>query len=113
MLEVPAEVNDALQLVRENRARLEEAMTSDRKFSAKHADAAVKLASAVKTLSSEARLWANELTERAGRATPEQRTQAALTHLAGLPDGVRLGAYRQLAELESRSLRPVKIEVGQ
>lgn len=112
LLEVPTEVNEALALVRENRARLETEMAAKIAFSQKHSDAAGKLAQAVKALSTEARLWANELTERAGRATPEQRTQAAIQHLAGLPDGVRLDAYRRLAELEGRSIRPVKLEVA-
>jgi hypothetical protein len=111
LLEVPTEVNEALQLVRENRARLETEMASKMGFNAKHADAAGKLAQAVKALSTEARLWAQELTERAGRATPEMRTQAAVAHLAGLPQGVRLGAYRQLVEREERNVQPIKLEL--
>jgi hypothetical protein len=111
LLEVPTEVNDALALVRENRARLEKAMEADVKFSSKHSDAAGKLAQAVKALSTEARLWANELTERAGRATPEERTAAAVKHLAGLPQGVRAGAYRQLVEAESHALQPLGLEL--
>lgn len=111
LLEVPTEVNDALQLVRENRSRLETAMQADIKFSSKHADAAGKLAQAVKALSTEARLWATELTERAGRATPEQRTQAAIQHLVSLPQGVRLDAYRQLAERESHHVQPIGVQI--
>jgi hypothetical protein len=111
LLEVPTEVNEALQLVRENRARLEALMLEDRKFSSKHADAAGKLALAVKALSAEARLWAQELTERAGRATPEQRTQAAVQHLVGLPQGVRAGAYRQLIEREKSHIQPLQLEL--
>lgn len=112
LLEVPTEVNEALQLVRENRMRLESAMNSEStKFNSKHADAAGKLALAVKALSTEARLWATELTERAGRATPEQRTQAAIQHLAGLPQGVRLAAYRQLAEREQANVQPIPVSL--
>lgn len=111
LTDVPAEVNEALALVRENRARLEAEMAQAVKFNAKHSDAAGKLAQAVKALSTEARLWAQELTERAGRATPEQRTQAALTHLASLPQGTRLAAYRQLVEREERAAQPLGLEL--
>lgn len=111
LLEVPSEVNDALALVRENRSRLEDAMTKKPGFDGKHADAAGKLAQAVKALSTEARLWADQLTERASRATPEQRTAAALQHLLGLPDGPRLDAYRQLSTRESANVRPVKLSL--
>jgi hypothetical protein len=111
LLEVPTEVNEALQLVRENRARLETEMASKVGFNSKHADAAGKLAQAVKALSTEARLWAQELTERAGRATPEQRTQAAVQHLASLPQGTRLAAYRQLVEREQLAVQPLGLEL--
>lgn len=111
LLEVPTEVNEALQLVRENRARLEAEMASKVGFNTKHADAAGKLAQAVKALSTEARLWAQELTERAGRATPEQRTAAAIQHLATLPQGTRLAAYRQLVEREERNVQPIELKL--
>ncbi len=111
LLEVPSEVNEALALVRENRVRLEATMGASNKFDSKHSAAAGALAQAVKALSTEARLWAAQLTEKAGRATPEQRTQAALQHLAALPDGTRLGAYRRLVELEAANTRPVPIVI--
>lgn len=111
LLEVPTEVNEALQLVRENRARLESEMATKPGFNAKHADAAGKLAQAVKALSTEARLWANELTERAGRATPEQRTAAAIEHLVSLPQGTRLAAYRKLVEREQSHVQPIEIKL--
>lgn len=111
LLEVPSEVNEALQLVRENRTRLEDAMVRKPGFDKAHADAAGKLALAVKALSTEARLWADQLTERASRATPEQRTAAAIQHLAGLPEGTRLGAYRQLVDRESSNVRPIEIKL--
>lgn len=111
LLEVPAEVNDALALVRENRARLEEAMTRKPGFDSKHADAAGKLAQAVKALSTEARLWAGQLQERASKATPEQRTAAALQHLLALPQGPRADAYRQLAERERAHVAALGLEL--
>jgi hypothetical protein len=113
LLEVPTEVNEALALVRENRMRLESAMNNQdgTRFNSKHADAAGKLAQAVKALSTEARLWAQELTERAGRATPEQRTAAAVAHLGALPQGVRADAYRQLVEREQRNVQPLQLEL--
>lgn len=84
-------------------------MMTSPKFEAKYSDAANKLAQAVKSLSQEARMWAAELTERAGRATPEQRTAAAIKHLAALPQGPRADAYRKLAELESHAVRPLQL----
>lgn len=116
ILEVPGEVNEALALVRENRVRLEKAMaTPDKRtglaFNKAHAEAAGKLAQAVKALSTEARLWAQDVTERAGRATPEQRTQAALEHLSRLPQGTRLAAYRQLVDREAQAVQPLGIEL--
>lgn len=109
LLEVPAELNEALATVRENRVRLEKAMEGKLSFDAKHAAAAGSLASAVKALSTEARLWAAQLAETAGRATPEQRTAAALQHLAALPDGTRLDAYRRLVEREAGNMRPIEL----
>lgn len=112
LLEVPSEVNEALALVRENRTRLEDAMTRKPGFDAKHADAAGKLAQAVKALSTEARLWAGQLQERASKATPEQRTQAALQHLLALPQGPRADAYRQLVERESAHVAALPLELA-
>ncbi len=111
LLEVPAELNEALALVRENRVRLEKAMEGKLAFDAKHSAAAGSLASAVKALSAEARLWAAQLQERAGKATQEQRTQAAVQHLARLPDGIRLEAYRRLVETEKANLRPLELKL--
>ncbi len=111
LLEVPTEVNEALQLVRENRMRLEAVMAAKVGFDPKHASAAGQLAQAVKALSTEARLWADQLTERASKATPEQRTQAAIQHLAQLPQGTRAAAYRQLCEREAACVQPMKLEL--
>lgn len=109
LLEVPAEVSDSLALVREQRIRLEAVCAAKPGFDAKHADSAGKLAQAVKALSTEARLWATQLAERAARATPEQRSAAALQHLLSLPAGPRLAAYRQLVEREAENVQPVQI----
>lgn len=111
LLEVPSEVNDALQVVRENRTRLEEAMAKKVGFDQKHSSAAAQLAQAVKALSTEARLWADQLTERAGKATPEQRTAAAIQHLTALPQGPRAAAYRELVEREQRAVQALKLEI--
>lgn len=81
-------------------------------FDAKHSTAANQLAGAVKALSTEARLWETQLHSRAARATPEQRTQAALRHLAGLPQGMRLDAYRQLVELEAKNPNTLGLKLG-
>jgi hypothetical protein len=75
-------------------------------FNAKHADASSKLANAVKVLSTEARMWANELTERAVQASPEERTAACIRHLTELPDGPRKAAYEQLVAREQVNTRP-------
>jgi hypothetical protein len=110
ILEVPVEIAEGIAVVRENRVRLEAEMRDGKgglKFQQKHAAAAGALASALKALSTEARLWAAQATERAGKATQEQRTQAAIQHLTRLPDGTRLDAYRQLVELEGANVRPV------
>lgn len=80
-------------------------------FDSAHADAAAKLAQATKTLSTEARLWADQLTARASRATPEQRTQACLQHLAGLPDGVRRMAYVELCKREATQPAPLSLRL--
>lgn len=111
LLEVPSEVNEALALVRENRVRLESLMTADVKFSAKHSDAAAKLAQAVKALSTEARLWAGQLQERASKATPEQRSAAAIQHLSGLPQGPRAAAYRELIRAEGHNVQRLPLEM--
>jgi hypothetical protein len=112
ILDVPAEIAEALAVVRENRARLEAEMGASNKFSQKHATAANGLSSALKALSTEARLWAAQATERAGRATQEQRTQAAIQHLSRLPDGTRLEAYRQLVQAEASNIRPAGLKLS-
>ena len=81
------------------------------RFNQKHATAANGLASALKSLSAEARQWASQMAAVAGKATLEQRTAAAIQHLARLPDGVRLDAYRRLVELEAGNIRPVGLEL--
>ena len=111
--EVPAELNAALEVVRENRIRLEALMTTKVTFDQKHASAAASLANAVKVLSTEARLWADQLTARAGRATAEQRTEACVRHLCGLPQGPRLQAYRTLCDTEARSMQPLQLGVAE
>lgn len=112
ILEVPGEIAEGIAVVRENRIRLEADMAKGSvSFSQKHAAAAGSLATALKQLSTEARLWAAQATERAGRATQEQRTTAAIQHLARLPDGTRLDAYRQLVELEGANARPCGLKL--
>jgi hypothetical protein len=112
ILEVPSEIAEGIAVVRENRVRLEADMAKGSpSFNQKHAAAAGALASALKALSTEARLWAAQATERAGRATQEQRTQAAIAHLARLPDGTRLDAYRRLVEAEAGNARPAGLKL--
>ncbi len=114
LLEVPGAIQDVLATVRENLKRLEDAMVEKPAFSKAHSEAAGKLASAVKTLSAEARLWTEQLGERAKRATPEQRTTACIEFLASLPDGVRWTAYKRLTELEATRLgAAIKLELGE
>ncbi len=112
LLEVPGAIQDVLATVRENLKRLEDAMIKQPNFSKAHSEAAGKLASAVKTLSAEARMWTEQLGERAQRATPEQRTAACLEFLAGLPDGVRWTAYKRLTELEALKPSAIQLEIG-
>lgn len=112
LLEVPAELNAALETVRENRVRLEKLMTLKPGFEQKHATAAASIANAIKVLSTEARLWADQLTARAARATSEQRTEASIKHLAQLPPGPRMQAYVALCAAEARNLQPISISVA-
>lgn len=111
ILDMPQEINAALEVLRENRIRLETLMVEQPKYSAKHSTAAANLASSVKALSAEARLWAEQLTARAARATADQRTAACIRHLTKLPQGPRLQAYRALCEAEGRAMQPVKLTV--
>lgn len=112
ILEVPGEIAEGIAVLRENRVRLEAEMAvGSPKFNQKHAAAAGALASGLKQLSTEARLWAAQAAERAGKATQEQRTQAAIQHLARLPDGTRLEAYRRLVELEDGNQRPTGLKL--
>ncbi len=111
ILDIPNELQEALQLLRENRLRLEDVMAKSaaKGFSSKHATDAGKLAAAVKALSAEGRLWADQLTARASQATPDQRTAAALKHILALPQGPRLQAYRQLCTAEAALVQPLGI----
>lgn len=111
LLEVPAELNAALETVRENRLRLEKLMSVKIEFQQKHATAANGLANAVKVLSTETRLWAEQLGNMASKATAEQRTTAAVKHLLGLPPGPRAQAYKQLVQSEAARPQPIKLRV--
>jgi hypothetical protein len=112
ILEVPSEIAEGIALLRENRVRIDKEMAKDpTRFNAKHSAAANANATALKQLSTEARLWAAQAAERAGRATQEQRTQAAIAHLARLPDGTRLDAYRRLVEAEAGNARPAGLKL--
>jgi peptidoglycan hydrolase CwlO-like protein len=113
LLEVPAELESALATVRENRTRLEAAMVKRNAFDAEHAEAAARLAQATKTLSAEARLWADKLRAKAEKATPEQRTAVCLGHLSALPEGPRRDAYARLVELESSRPNAIRITVDE
>lgn len=113
LMEVPAEINSVLELLQENRHRLEAAMQKKVAFDAAHAESAGKLATAVKTLSTEARQWTESLVARASRATPEERTEAAIRHLSQLPQGPRLKAYRQLLAVEAQQSQPIRFADNQ
>jgi hypothetical protein len=108
-LEVPAEINAALEVLRENRFRLEKLMSTKLQFESKHTKAAAELAAATKTLSTEARLWSEQLQTRAARSTAEQRTAACLAHLTRLPQGLWLTAYRELCAKEAKAPQPIKL----
>ena len=113
LLDMPQEINSALEVLRENRVRLEKLMVTQPGYKSAHATAASSLAAAVKSLSAEARMWAEQLTSRAARATADQRTAACIRHLTKLPQGPRLAAYTALCESEARSMQPVPIKVAE
>jgi hypothetical protein len=113
ILAVPGEITEALALLREQRKRLEDEMSAGgKKYSAKHTAAAGSLSQALKALSAEARQWAAQLATVAIKATPEQRTAAAIHHLSRLPDGPRLDAYRRLTEAEAANIRPTSLRLA-
>jgi hypothetical protein len=112
LLEVADEVVEALALVRENRARLESAMSKKPGFDQAHSKAAGDLATATKMLSGESRLWAEIIRKIGEAATPEQRTAAALEHLLSLPPGPRAQAYEALAQRELSNAQRIPLTVG-
>lgn len=112
ILDVPGEIAETMALVRENRLRLETAMTASTKFDAKHVSALGSLAASEKALSTESRLWAEVIRKLGESATPEQRTAAAIAHLSALPVGLRAKAYAELIAAESHALNglPLRLE---
>ncbi len=111
LLEVPEEINAALELVRENRLRLEAVMSAKVGFDAKHAAATVALAGGIKQLSTEGRLWAEVIRRLGESASPEQRTAASVAHLLALPQGLRAAAYRSIVEAERTNRQPLQLSL--
>ena len=106
---MPGHIQSAIDMVESVRVRLAQAMVTAPRYSPAQAKAAGVLAQAVKALSSEARLWANQLREHAATASLDERTAAAVRFLIELPPGPRDVAYRALSEAEATAVNPLQL----
>lgn len=106
---MPGHIQSAIAMVEDCRRRLEIAINATGKFNAAQSRQAAVLAQAVKALSSEARLWANQLREHSAKATQAERIAAATKYLADLPVGPRSDAYAALCELERTRPQPLAL----
>ena len=109
ILDAPERITKALQVVKTLEERLVTAMNHTGKFNNAHIRAAGVLAQAIKALSAEQRLWADQLKEHASTASQEDRIKAAVSYLLSLPVGPRDAAYAALAAAEAVSLQPLAL----
>lgn len=108
---VPAQITEALVALRTNQDRLTAAMKAfGNKFNANHARSASQMATALKTLSSEARQWADMLKQSAVNASQEERTAACVRYIGSLPVAYRAAAYTALAAAEAAGTTPLPLQ---
>jgi hypothetical protein len=105
LLEIADELTEALALVRETRMRIEKVVASKPTLQSALSKDILQMSTALKNLSTESRLWAEVIAKVGQTATPEQRTAAALEHLATLPHGPRAKAYESLCRREQSAVQ--------
>lgn len=110
--DIPEEITATLALLSEQRRRMEDETVSKTGYNSKLQKPLSELANALRALSSEARQWANQVEATMKSATPEQKTEVALTWLAELPVGSRTEAYKKLASLEASNFEKLPLVYG-
>lgn len=113
--EFPEHLQQMLNLIEQNRQRLETEMNSGLAdsdgagFNTKHATAAVSLAKAYQQLGQETRQWLDTLRKKAKNLGQDGKVTLAIQYILGLPVSTRHSAYKRLEA--SEKARPDGIDL--